>query len=161
MNNLFSSATETKNKVTTLIVLITALQLIGCATTVEKDVNQNMLQQALVLQEVKPPVQKKSTIEWQFSAPQIQPNKNQKHELFLWFSTLTDYSANPILLQLGPDWISSYKRGNALREMIPRGIVIQQKYNDQLPEHTVIFSLKNKQFSINNKQYSINNKEGS
>jgi hypothetical protein len=134
---------------------VSALQLIGCASTVKKDANKDIFKQALVLQEIKPTAQKKTQIKWQFSAQQVQPESNQKHELFLWFSTLTDYSESPILLQLGPDWISSYKRGNALRKMIPRGIVIQQKYDDQLPEHTVIFSLKD------NSQVLFNNKEGS
>jgi hypothetical protein len=149
-----------------------SLQMMGCASTVEKDANKNLFQQALVLQKVKSagqannnqPGNKQSRyqgvsskdqlttsdkIEWVFAAPQIQPNVEQKRELFLWFSTLTNFNDNPVLLQLGPDWITSYKRGNVLRTMIPRGILIEQKYDADLPKHKVIFSLKQKNTSLN------------
>ena len=130
-----------------------ALQLMGCASTVEKDANKNLFQQALVLQKVKSVgqfnnKQAADKIEWVFGAPQIQPNIEQKRELFLWFSTLTNFNDNPVLLQLGPDWITSYKRGNVLRKMIPRGILIEQKYDADLPKHKVIFSLKNKKIAV-------------
>lgn len=158
-------STRIKSEVLILIVLAAALQLAGCASTVEKDANKNLFQQALVLQKVKTSspvldgpsnnrhlithrsdknqiVNSSDKVEWDFSAQQVQPNVTQKQELFLWFSQLTNYNDNPIILQLGPDWISSYKRGNVLRNMIPRGILIQQQYVDTLPEHKVIFSLK-------------------
>lgn len=137
-----------------LVVLVFALQLIGCASTVEKDANKNLFQQALVLQKVNATGQSNQTvrkevmttpgdrIDWLFTAKQVMPNATQKQELFLWFSQLSHYSDNPILLQLGPDWISSYRRGNAIRKMIPRGILIEQQYDDTLPEHSVTFSLK-------------------
>lgn len=140
------------NKLSTVIVLLPVMLLVGCASNAKKDVNKDIFQRALILQDVKPVVsQLKNKIEWQFLDQQITPNSTQKHELFIWFSTLIDYNKTPILLQLGPDWISSYKRGNVLREMIPRGIAIQQKYNDQLPKDMVIFSLNNEiQTSKNN-----------
>lgn len=163
MNNLINRATHTRinSEVLILVVFVAALQLVGCASTVEKDANKNLFEQALVLQKVKthsPIINSASNnvnstknvivntsdkVEWKFSAQQVQPNFAQKQELFLWFSQLTNFNDNPILLQLGPDWISSYKRGNVLRNMIPRGILIQQQYDDTLPEHKVIFSLKN------------------
>jgi len=163
MNILLSPVTHTRinSEVLILVVFVAALQLVGCASTVEKDANKNLFEQALVLQQVKTNspiingasnnvhssknviVNTSDKIEWKFSAQQVQPNSTQKQELFLWFSQLTNYNDNPILLQLGPDWISSYKRGNVLRNMIPRGILIQQQYDDTLPEHKVIFSLKN------------------
>jgi hypothetical protein len=59
---------------------------------------------------------------------------------FLWLAQLESYENTPITLQLGPDWISSYKRGNVIREMIPRGIVIEQFYKSDLPSHEVILS---------------------
>jgi len=62
--------------------------------------------------------------------------------LYIWFSQLESYSDNPILLQLGPDWMSSYKRGNNIRKMIPRGIIIEQQFDASLPENEVVFSLK-------------------
>jgi hypothetical protein len=162
MNNLINRVTHSRinSEVLTLAVFVAALQLVGCASTVEKDANKNLFEQALVLQKVKthsPIINSASNnvnstkniivntndkVEWEFSAQQVQPNFTQKQELFLWFSQLTNYNDNPILLQLGPDWISSYKRGNVLRNMIPRGILIQQQYDDTLPEHKVIFSLK-------------------
>jgi translation initiation factor IF-1 len=168
MNNLISRVTHSriKSEALILIVLFAALQLAGCASTVEKNANKNLFEQALVLQQVKTNspimngtsnngqlnnrhsnnnvlVNTRDKVEWEFSAQQVQPSSSQKQELFLWFSQLTNYNDNPILLQLGPDWISSYKRGNVLRSMIPRGILIQQQYDDKLPEHKVIFSLKN------------------
>ena len=159
LETLIATANISRNA-SLLIVLVAALQLAGCASTVEKDANKNLFQQALVMQKVqshdatgntsgKPRVSKKvatahqDKIEWIFSAPQMQPDATQKHELFMWFSQLKNYNDNPILLQLGPDWISSYKRGNVLRQMIPRGILIEQQYDDTLPEHQIIFSLKN------------------
>ena len=162
MNNLINRVTHTRisSEILILVVFAAALQLVGCASTVEKDANKNLFEQALVLQKVKtnsPIINSASNnvnstkniiintndkVEWEFSAQQVQPNFTQKQELFLWFSQLTNYNDNPILLQLGPDWISSYKRGNVLRNMIPRGILIQQQYDDTLPEHKVIFSLK-------------------
>lgn len=152
MNKLINIGSEIKNKLSAFIVLLAVFQLIGCASTVEKDANKNIFQQALILQGNTTTVQSKNKIEWQFSALQIEPDSTQKHELFLWFSTLEDFSNTPILLQLGPDWVSSYKRGNALRKMIPRGILIQQKYDDQLPKHSVIFTLKNNTALLNKKE---------
>ncbi|MEH6449546.1 MAG: hypothetical protein V7765_12800 [Oleispira sp.] len=151
MNSPFTLDTRIKTEALILIVFVAALQLSGCASTVEKDANKNLFQQALVLQKVKTssPVAKIETlvhrdkVEWVFSAQQVQPNSAQKHELFVWFSQLTNYSDYPILLQLGPDWISSYRRGNVLRKMIPRGILIEQQYDDSLANHKVIFSFKN------------------
>lgn len=151
MNSLFTLDTRIKTEALILTVFVAALQLSGCASTVEKDANKNLFQQALVLQKVKAssPVAKtailprRDKIEWVFSAQQVQPNPAQKHELFVWFSQLTNFSDNPILLQLGPDWISSYRRGNVLRKMIPRGILIEQQYDDSLAKHKIIFSLKN------------------
>jgi hypothetical protein len=159
MNRLIATRRISSNAAI-LIVLAAALQLAGCASTVEKDANKNLFQQALVMQKVqshgapdgtsgKTRINKKvvmadqDKIEWIFSAQQMQPDATQKHELFMWFSQLKNYNDNPILLQLGPDWISSYKRGNVLRNMIPRGILIEQQYDDRLPEHQIIFSLKN------------------
>ncbi len=122
----------------------------GCASTREKDANKNLFEQALVLQEVKASTVNKSQkdlvqkerIQWQFEATQFQPNAKQKRELYIWFSQLESYSDNPILLQLGPDWMSSYKRGNNIRKMIPRGIIIEQQFDASLPENEVVFSLK-------------------
>jgi len=150
MSRLFTLDTRIKTEALILIVFAAALQLSGCASTVEKDANKNLFQQALVLQKVKassPVVNTvilphRDKIEWIFSAQQVQPNSTQKHELFVWFSQLKNYSDNPILLQLGPDWISSYRRGNVLRKMIPRGILIEQQYDDSLAKHKIIFSLK-------------------
>jgi hypothetical protein len=168
MNRLLSAATPTRinSEVLILVVFVAVLQLAGCASTVEKDANKNLFEQALVLQKVKANspimggtanklqssnrqsnkrvmVNTSDKVEWTFSAQQIQPNLAQKQELFQWFSQLSHYNDNPVVLQLGPDWISSYKRGNVLRNMIPRGLLIQQQYDDTLPEHKVIFSLKN------------------
>ncbi len=124
--------------------------MVGCASTPAKDANKNLFEQALILQKVKvsTPHQsqknrvQKENIQWQFDPTQYQPNSQQKRELFIWFSQLESYSDNPILLQLGPDWVSSYKRGNNIRKMIPRGIIIEQKFDASLPNHEVIFTLK-------------------
>ncbi len=123
--------------------------MMGCASTREKDANKNLFEQALVLQKVNASTDQAAQvgtqvdkIQWQFEATQFQPNAKQKRELYLWFSQLESYSSNPILLQLGPDWISSYKRGNNIRKMIPRGIVIEQQFDASLPKNQVIFSLK-------------------
>lgn len=119
--------------------------MVGCATTANKDANKNLFEQALVLQKVNTGAHsnnQKSKIQWQFTPLQFEPNKQQKFDLFVWLSKMDNYSNNPILLQLGPDWISSYKRGNNLRKMIPRGIVIEQQYDADLPSHQVVFSLK-------------------
>ena len=123
--------------------------MMGCASTREKDANKNLFEQALVLQKVNASTDQAAQlgtqvdkIQWQFEATQFQPNAKQKRELYLWFSQLESYSSNPILLQLGPDWMSSYKRGNNIRKMIPRGIIIEQKFDASLPKNQVIFSLK-------------------
>jgi len=119
--------------------------MVGCATTTKKDANKNLFEQALVLQKVNAGAHsnnQKSKIQWQFTPLQFDLNKQQKFDLFVWLSKMGNYSNNPIVLQLGPDWISSYKRGNNLRKMIPRGIVIEQQYDADLPSHQVVFSLK-------------------
>lgn len=128
--------------------------MLGCASTKSKDANKNLFQQALVLQQVKGNKSNKGSeaadastglsdkILWQFSPLQYEPNKAQKRELFLWFANLEAFSNNPVVLTLGPDWISSYKRGNVLRNMVPRGIVIEQQYDVNLPKHQVRFTLK-------------------
>lgn len=160
MYNLPTIRIRNNSETLILSVLVAVLSLSGCASTVEKDANKNLFQQALVIQKVKTNsdfsksslstehsssinnVASLDKIEWLFSAQQVQPSAKQKYELFVWFSQLTNYSDHPILLKLGPDWISSYKRGKALRKMIPRGILIEQQYDDRLPKHKVIFSLK-------------------
>ena len=125
--------------------------MIGCASTPEKDANKNLFEQALVLQEIKASTPRGNRVnrveiidhvQWKFDEKQYQPNLEQKRQLFLWFSQIDSYSDNPILLQLGPDWLSSYKRGNNLREMIPRGIVIEQQFDTSLEKNEVIFTLK-------------------
>ena len=128
-----------------------ALLMIGCASTPEKDANKNLFEQALVLQEIKASTPRGNRVnrieiidhvQWKFDEKQYQPNLEQKRQLFLWFSQIDSYSDNPILLQLGPDWLSSYKRGNNLRKMIPRGIVIEQQFDTSLEKNEVIFTLK-------------------
>lgn len=148
MNNALASS-----KLNLLVVIIVA-SLMGCSSIAEKDANKDLFQQALVLQKVQGNARLSprtevnriensisSQLQWQFDATQIEPNITQRQELFLWFSQVEDYANTPILLQLGPDWISSYKRGNVIRKMIPRGIVIEQKYDPSLPKHKVQFSL--------------------
>lgn len=128
-----------------------ALLMMGCASTLEKDANKNLFEQALILQKIKASTprsvrvnraEKVDHVQWKFDEKQYQPNLEQKRQLFLWFSQIDSYSNNPILLQLGPDWISSYKRGNNLRKMIPRGIVIEQQFDTSLEKNEVIFTLK-------------------
>lgn len=142
------------NRVIKCSVLAAALLMVGCASTAQKDVNKNLFEQALVLQKVKTNTPRDTRVEnithiqWQFDKTQYKPNPEQKRQLFLWFSQIDSYSTNPILLRLGPDWISSYKRGNYLREMIPRGIVIEQQFDANLPENEVILTLKTPQVSL-------------
>lgn len=132
-----------------IITLLIAL-CVGCATTKHKDANKNLFEQALVLQQVNSTAQvndnrrhsKSDEINWQFSPAQVAPNKAQKQALFNWFAQIENYTDNPVLLQLGPDWISSYKRGNVLRNMVPRGIVIEQRYVADMTPHQVHFSFK-------------------
>lgn len=119
--------------------------MVGCATTANKDANKNLFEQALVLQKVNTgahSANQSKKIQWQFTPLQLEPNKQQKFDLFTWLSKIENYRTSAIVLQLGPDWISSYKRGNNLRQMIPRGIVIEQQYKADLPLHQVVFSLK-------------------
>jgi hypothetical protein len=137
-----------------VVIVGMSLLMLGCASTTNKDANKNLFEQALVLQQVKGSQNDQSgsgtmankpigeTILWQFAPLQYQPSKIQKRELFLWFANIEHYSNNPVVLTLGPDWISSYKRGNILRNMIPRGIVIEQHYDVNLPEHQVRFAFK-------------------
>jgi hypothetical protein len=131
-----------------------ALLMVGCASTPKKDANKNLFEQALVLQETKTSkpinvrVDKTDHVQWQFGETQYQPNPKQKRQLFLWFSQID--SNNPIVLQLGPDWMSSYKRGNNLRKMIPRGIVIEQQFDASLQKNEVIFTLKSASTSLEN-----------
>lgn len=128
--------------------------MVGCASTSKKDVNKNLFEQALVLQKVKastPPdarADRSDHVQWQFDETQYQPNPEQKRQLFLWFSQIDSYSNNPIVLQLGPDWMASYKRGNNLRKMIPRGIVIEQQFDASLQNNEVIFTLKSSLVSL-------------
>jgi hypothetical protein len=125
--------------------------VVGCASTQKKGANKNLFEEALVLQEVKAikpqgaRVNKADSInrvQWTFDETQYQPNSEQKRQLFLWFSQVENYSNNPVVLQLGPDWMSSYKRGNNLRKMIPRGIIIEQQFDNNLPKNEVVFTFK-------------------
>lgn len=144
------------------MVLMSLVMLMGCSSITQKDANKDLFEQALVLQDTKSSSsqagKKRASnrsvkkivanldgeIHWTFGSEQVQPSREQRQELFLWLSQLQDYSDNPVLLRLGPDWLSSYKRGNSIRKMIPRGIVIEQQFDTNLEKHKVIFSLKNK-----------------
>ena len=144
--NPSQQATQINRVMLALLIAMCA----GCATTKHQDANKNLFEQALVLQQVKSSAQPSAMartpianeINWQFTAKQMKPSKAQKHELFMWFAKFENYSDNPVLLQLGPDWISSYKRGNILRNMVPRGVVIEQRYIADMPKHKVQFSFK-------------------
>lgn len=137
----------------------------GCSSVAEKGANKDLFQQALVLQETKVPNSNLSNskglgggmkysasepygaVEWKFSSEQFQPNHQQKQQLFLWLSQIQNYSDSPLLIRLGPDWLSSYKRGNSIRSMIPRGIVIEQQFDNKLAEHKIIISIKKQEES--------------
>jgi hypothetical protein len=137
-------------RMVSLLILINIAMLMGCSSVPQKDANKNLFQQALALQNSKSTPSKShgdGNIQWIFETEQFQPSDQQRQALFLWLAQLQDYSNNPVLLRLGPDWLSSYKRGNAIRKMIPRGIVIEQQFDTRLVKHKVIFSLKN---SLNN-----------
>jgi hypothetical protein len=123
------------------------ISLAGCAS--KSTVNsQKIFQQALVLQQARPDSTAKATktaddfLLWTFSDNQFSPHMPQITELYQWLSQAGPLQGYRLQVRTGPDWLSSYKRGNAIRAFIPRGLSINQTYNAAQAPHTVELQLQ-------------------
>lgn len=81
-------------------------------------------------------------LEWQFAESRHDISPQQRRELFGLLQhagALADYR---LTIEIGPDWLSSYKRGNNLRPLVPRGLSIQQHYRAQMAPHSLVLTLE-------------------
>lgn len=145
----------------------------GCATKQPQDVNKQLLDQALVLQEITPSRNSPSNntashntrsvitkqtqgqtsliphghmrdakrLVWQFSEKELQLSAGHIQQLYQWLTTLRQPQQFQLVLNIGPDWLSSYQRGKAIRAYIPRGLTIRQQYHKHMAPHQVTMSL--------------------
>jgi len=123
------------------------IALAGCASKSKVD-SQKIFQQALVLQQARPDSAAKTTkttddsLLWTFSDDQFSPKIPQVTELYQWLSQAGPLQGYRLQVRTGPDWLSSYKRGNAIRAFIPRGLSINQTYDAAQTPHTVELQLQ-------------------
>lgn len=146
------------------------LGLQGCALKPENH-NQSMFEQALVLQQISPnqaasgqqseqqpelrseirsEIQPYQTneIHWSFPAGETTLKDAQVSELFSWLAVKnrgkdSDYNDTVLLLRQGPDWLSSYHRGQSIRNLIPRALTVRQEYYPDMQPHRVLIKMVN------------------
>lgn len=83
-------------------------------------------------------------LEWQFAEHDHQLNHQQRIELYGLLQQVEVLENYRLSIEIGPDWLSSYKRGNSLRPFVPRGLSIQQHYRAQMAPHSLVLTLEQK-----------------
>lgn len=145
-----------------LLLIVTLLGLFsGCATSHGKQ-NKNIFEQALILQQVAPDNRAKTkrtersnqsnlsistnssatTLRWSFVQGNVLLSPAQINELYAWLSGIGQLDGALLLLKQGPDWLSSIKRGEHIRQYIPRGLKVRQIYQATMPAHQVQLQLQ-------------------
>ncbi|WP_419810880.1 hypothetical protein [Bacterioplanoides sp.] len=83
-------------------------------------------------------------LEWQFAANTHELTDQQRIELYGLLQHVEVLENYRLSIEIGPDWLSSYKRGNSLRPFVPRGLSIQQHYRAQMAPHSLVLTLEQK-----------------
>lgn len=135
----------------------------GCALTQEKN-NKSMFEQALVLQTVAPDSSAQqnhknrvglsdkkdvpAVLEWQLAQGETTLSAQHIQDLYRWLAAIDTtsvkgkpFNGRTLILQQGPDWLSSHKRGQNIRHFIPRGLTVRQEYRVDMTAHKVIIKL--------------------
>lgn len=127
--------------------MVLALICTSACSSPNKQQNKSLFEQALVIQQfkgnkVQPQDSAVDILSWQFDEGQYQLSNEQRKEL-LSYCLSSDYGQNPLVkISLGPDWLSSYKRGNQIRLLIPRGFKIEQQYKPEMDKDSVTVTIE-------------------
>lgn len=123
-------------------MVLVLICLSGCSTPNKKQQNKSLFEQALVIQQFKGTAGKQQSsadevLTWKFNVGQYQLSDEQRKELLTYCLAIARGQSPLVKISLGPDWLSSYKRGNQIRLLIPRGFKIEQQYNPKMDENSV------------------------
>lgn len=165
-NGIYNILQHTPCRNFRLLLILAMISMAGCATPNRNpDENKQLLDQALVLQEISPQrnasgqasgVNKanpehgeqnsvrrdsREPLQWQFSKSTLTPSQQQIQQLYNWLAAVKQLQQAQLVLESGPDWLSSHKRGKAIRQYIPRGLKIRQQYQANMKPHLVTLTL--------------------
>ena len=136
-----------------LIILLLTSQFSGCATSPGKN-NKNIFEQALILQQVSPAdnkavlstrtekISSDQPLVWNFPQGEKHIKQQQVTEFYSWLATVKNFEGALLVLEQGPDWLTSIKRGDHIRSFVPRGLKVRQVYQAKMPAHQVRLSLQ-------------------
>ena len=91
-------------------------------------------------------------LEWQFADNTHELTDQQRIELYGLLQHVEVLENYRLSIEIGPDWLSSYKRGNSLRPFVPRGLSIQQHYRAQMAPHSLVLTLEQKSNEVRYEQ---------
>ena len=145
-NKPVRATTKARRFISVSLFCLSTLSLSACSTQPKKDANKNLLEQALILQQVQgsQPTNISSevhSLSWDFPNTQMQLSEQQKRALYDLCLLVDDFSMQTLRIELGPDWLSSHTRGKHIRLLVPRGINIQQTYKPQMKAGSVVLTL--------------------